>query len=333
MAVGVVAERDRVDAHARRSASASFGVMPIPPAAFSPLTTTNVGACSSRSAGSSVSSVRRPARPTTSPTNRIEVATRHARRRYRASTPERHPLELIEMAAAARSRHAAARPRGAGAAARAGCSSCCCRWRCSASWPSCAPPGVIVLLFIVAGLIALLLNPFVALLRRARFPRGLAVLAVMASRDPDRGRASASCWPTRSPTRSRRSRTTCRGSSTTRTPRWPTSRTGWTATGSTCRSRSEGQTALQTLGQNRLARLGRAGLVHQRRAADPGRGLDRADPGDRAVSVYMLLYGERIGQAVRAGRPARRRHARGRLPDADPGARCSATCAASCCSR
>src|SRR3954454_7830607 len=40
--------------------------------------------------------------------------------------------------------------------------------------------GAIVLLFIVAGLIALLLNPFVSLLRRARFPRGLAVLTVMA---------------------------------------------------------------------------------------------------------------------------------------------------------
>ena len=41
--------------------------------------------------------------------------------------------------------------------------------------------GAIVLLFIVAGLIALLLNPFVSLLRRARFPRGLAVVAVMAT--------------------------------------------------------------------------------------------------------------------------------------------------------
>src|ERR687893_3136696 len=39
--------------------------------------------------------------------------------------------------------------------------------------------GPVVLLFIVAGLIALLLNPFVTLLRRARFPRGIAVLAVM----------------------------------------------------------------------------------------------------------------------------------------------------------
>src|ERR671929_1642857 len=39
--------------------------------------------------------------------------------------------------------------------------------------------GVVLLLFIVAGLVALLLNPFVTLLRRARFPRGLAVLCVM----------------------------------------------------------------------------------------------------------------------------------------------------------
>ena len=43
----------------------------------------------------------------------------------------------------------------------------------------CAPPGAVVLLFIIAGLIALLLNPFVSLLRRARVPRGLAVLLVL----------------------------------------------------------------------------------------------------------------------------------------------------------
>ena len=38
--------------------------------------------------------------------------------------------------------------------------------------------GSVALLFIVAGLIALLINPFVTLLRRAGLPRGLAVLAV-----------------------------------------------------------------------------------------------------------------------------------------------------------
>src|SRR5215213_8818480 len=39
--------------------------------------------------------------------------------------------------------------------------------------------GPVTLIFIVAALVALLLNPFVAVLQeRARFPRGLAVLAV-----------------------------------------------------------------------------------------------------------------------------------------------------------
>jgi predicted PurR-regulated permease PerM len=41
--------------------------------------------------------------------------------------------------------------------------------------------GRILLLFIIAGLIALLLNPFVALLQRARIPRGAAVGIVMVS--------------------------------------------------------------------------------------------------------------------------------------------------------
>src|SRR5436190_5788395 len=39
--------------------------------------------------------------------------------------------------------------------------------------------GPIVLLFVVAGLIALLLNPVVALLERARVPRGIAVALVV----------------------------------------------------------------------------------------------------------------------------------------------------------
>src|SRR6187551_357451 len=38
--------------------------------------------------------------------------------------------------------------------------------------------GPVALIFVVAGLVALLLNPFVVMLQRARFPRGLAVLCV-----------------------------------------------------------------------------------------------------------------------------------------------------------
>jgi predicted PurR-regulated permease PerM len=43
------------------------------------------------------------------------------------------------------------------------------------AWALVRAAGPVVLIFVVAGLIALLLNPFVALLRRARVPRGLAV--------------------------------------------------------------------------------------------------------------------------------------------------------------
>src|SRR5450756_2378177 len=45
--------------------------MPRPPAAFSPLTTTNVGAWRSRRIGRQSSSVRRPSPPTMSPMNRM----------------------------------------------------------------------------------------------------------------------------------------------------------------------------------------------------------------------------------------------------------------------
>jgi predicted PurR-regulated permease PerM len=48
------------------------------------------------------------------------------------------------------------------------------------AWALVRAAGPVVLLFTIAGLVALLLNPFVSLLQqRARFPRGLAVLAVM----------------------------------------------------------------------------------------------------------------------------------------------------------
>src|SRR3954468_224845 len=51
--------------------------MPIPPAAFSPFTTTQSGRCCSRSPGRRSASARRPGLPTTSPTNRSFTA-RHS---------------------------------------------------------------------------------------------------------------------------------------------------------------------------------------------------------------------------------------------------------------
>jgi putative heme transporter len=47
-----------------------------------------------------------------------------------------------------------------------------------AVWALARAAGKVLLVFIVASLIALILNPAVALLQRSRFPRGLAVLAV-----------------------------------------------------------------------------------------------------------------------------------------------------------
>jgi putative heme transporter len=46
-------------------------------------------------------------------------------------------------------------------------------------WAVLRAAGPVLLLFIIGGLVALLLNPFVTLLRRAHAPRGLAVLIVM----------------------------------------------------------------------------------------------------------------------------------------------------------
>jgi predicted PurR-regulated permease PerM len=47
------------------------------------------------------------------------------------------------------------------------------------AWALVRAAGPVVLLFTIAGLVALLLNPFVALLRRRGLPRGLSVLIVM----------------------------------------------------------------------------------------------------------------------------------------------------------
>src|SRR5262245_66090563 len=46
-------------------------------------------------------------------------------------------------------------------------------------WAILRAAGPVLLLFIIGALVALLLNPLVMVLRRARVPRGLAVLIVM----------------------------------------------------------------------------------------------------------------------------------------------------------
>ncbi len=180
---------------------------------------------------------------------------------------------------------------------------------------ACPGSRAVPLLFIVAGLIALLLNPFVGLLRRARFPRGFAVATVFlalllvarrdrrAARQP--GRRPGLRVPGGGPV-----------SSTTPTPSSPTCRTSSTARASTSRSRTRPDRPADA--RRPIAR-GSGDLVAFTRDA-----LARLIEASIALiliivlSVYMLLYGERIGEVVR-GRAAGRRLAGGRLPDAHPG--------------
>ena len=157
--------------------------------------------------------------------------------------------------------------------------------------------GVVVLLFVVAGLIALLLNPFVTLLRRARFPRGLAVLAVMLCvvllvvsvgillSNPVADQVSAF----------QRNVPGIVDDANASLADFQ----GWLdRNGIDLRIKEEGETALQTLGNNLSEGSGE--LVSF--TSEALQILVEASIALILVivlAVYMLLYGERIGQAVR----------------------------------
>ena len=321
----MVAERDHVDAGAN-SSSASFGVMPMPPAAFSPLTTTKSGASSSRSAGSSVSS----AAPAGAADDVADEEDRGVRRhgadaidrgahtlvRWRTlPDPDTPPPAGVEPVLLPRWVQLVLLPLavlGVVAVLRAA--------------------GAVVLLFIVAALVALLLNPFVALLRRARFPRGVAVLTVMATVVLRRGRDRLPArQPDRRPGR-RRSSENVPGIVDDANASLADFQDWLDDNGIDVQVAEEGQTALQTLGAQPVAR---ARASSSRSRSDALQTLVEASIALILVivlSVYMLLYGERIGAAVRSIVP------RGDgTPEDDYPTRiqapCSATSAASCCSR
>src|SRR5215218_9450629 len=159
----------------------------MPPEAFSPLTTTKSSACSSRSPGSSSRSARRPAEATMSPTKRM-AATRctvpvrppwgsywRAMSGPEVDTEEQVP-EAVEEAPIPLAPPVPEPPADVAPVVVP-------RWiqlvvlplALLGLWAVARAAGPVLLLFIVAGLIALLLNPFVTLLRRGRFPRGAAV--------------------------------------------------------------------------------------------------------------------------------------------------------------
>jgi predicted PurR-regulated permease PerM len=157
--------------------------------------------------------------------------------------------------------------------------------------------GPIVLLFVVAGLIALLLNPVVALLQRARVPRGLAVaLVVVGVLAVLTGIGFLLANPVSDQVSSFQRQVPHfvddANSTLANVQSW------LDRNGIKIQIKGEGQTALQTLGDRLSA--GSGDLVSFTRDA-----LQTLVEGGLALillivlSVYMLLYGRRIGAVVR----------------------------------
>jgi putative heme transporter len=165
-------------------------------------------------------------------------------------------------------------------------------------WAALQAAGRVLLLFIIAGLVALLLNPFVSMLRRAHVPRGIAVLTVMlcvvavvaaigfllANPVADQVDAFRDNVP---------EIIDDANASLADVQRWLDDN------GIDVQIAEEGQTALGTLGQNLSQGSGELVAFTQ----DALRTLVEASLAlilVIVISVYMLLYGERIGAGVRS---------------------------------
>jgi predicted PurR-regulated permease PerM len=168
-------------------------------------------------------------------------------------------------------------------------------------WALLRAAGPVILLFTIAALIALLLNPFVALLRRARLPRAAAVFVVMlvlvcavagvgvllANPVSDQVSSFQHAVP---------GIVDDANATLAKLQDW------LDRNGINVQVAKEGHTALQTLGENVSAGSGQ--LVSFTR--DAVKTLVEASLAlilVIVISVYMLLYGERIGTAVRSVMP------------------------------
>ena len=315
--VGVVAERDDVGPGGeqlvgvlRRDADAARGVLAVDD--------DEVGARAPRAASASIAwATRRPAEPTTSPTNRIAVGVERGAYAYEDAADRTRRIRSSWPHASAPPSEPAARARGSSPVVVP-------RWIQLVTLPLAIlggyallrAAGPVTLLFVVAALHRAAAQPVRRAAPAARaLPRGLAVLTRLPRADRDRRRPRRGArGPDRRPGRRlhgrgpRRRRRRQRASSATCSA-------GSTTTGSTSRSRRQGQTALETLGE-RVAE-GSGELVSFTREAlhDRDRGRDRADPDHRPVRLHAAL---RASGSARwsARRPARGRHAGRRLPDA-----------------
>ena len=165
-------------------------------------------------------------------------------------------------------------------------------------WAALQAAGRVLLLFIIAGIVALLLNPFVAILRRVGIPRGIAVLMVMlcvvalvtaigfllANPVADQVEAFRDNVP---------DLVDDANATLADIQHWLDDN------GVNVQIADEGQTALGTLGQNLSEGSGELVSFTQ----DAVRTLVEASLAlilVIVICVYMLLYGERIGAGVRS---------------------------------
>ena len=312
-------------APAANSSSACFGVMPTPPAAFSPLTTTKSSAELLAQAGQQVA--QRRAGPASH-----DVADEEDRgQAAKLVTAARRILVVEEREDRARG-HRRRRARGR---ARAGSQlgARCPLGRRSRSRRSCAPPGRCCCCSSSARWSRCCSTRSSTLLRRARLPRGLAVLGVclgarrrawsaigVAARQPDRRPGLG--LPRQRPA----------ATSTTPTGRSPTS-SGWLDDkGIDVQIADQGQTALETLGDRLTEGSGEHRRLHARRPHHARRGVAGADP--RSSCSASTCCSTASGSARRCAGSCRAATARRKTTSRPASsAPCSATSAASCCSR
>ena len=183
-----------------------------------------------------------------------------------------------------------------------------------AVWAIAKAAGKVLVIFIVAALIALILNPLVSLVQRARLPRGLAVLAVylafflmlsgLALLLANPISSQVESFSRNVPSLVRKANRSLAEFQTT-----------LNNNGVHVHFIKQGETALQTLqdkvvkGSSSIVSFG-GGLLTEVVSA----GFDLVLV--FILSIYMLLYGQRIGRLIRRYMPDGRRHARRRLPDA-----------------
>ena len=148
-----------------------------------------------------------------------------------------------------------------------------------------------------------MLNPFVTLLRRARLPRGAAVADRLPRALAGRSPASASCSPTRSPTRSSSFRDDV--------PEIVDDANDSLADLQELARRQRRRHPGQRAGPDRASSRSATASPRARASSSPSRATRSCGSSRRSIalililvlSIYMLLYGERIGAAVRSVMP------------------------------